>query len=242
MICKCNTKPHFWYFDIYNNYTFMRLYNQRLHSSCLVLKVYEQKYIVWTTYYFSQATKMFMFDALCARIFWYAPWYTETIKITWNIWHSCFSVKCESSKKKKKSILEVNFRKYKIYFWKFCLCDICHTHKVYFLHPPKFDTQQIKPFGTAVFNALAITLINLLINHLFLNSRTHLKRHVCDCQIISSTSFSINCVFYVECVIWDELRQRKKLFYSLIKDVIDGHIKDIREKRLIHYCFHNFKN
>lgn len=104
MICKCNTKPHFWYFDIYNNYTFMRLYNQRLHSSCLVLKVYEQKYIVWTTYYFSQATKMFMFDALCARIFWYAPWYTETIKITWNIWHSCFSVKCESSKKKKKKV------------------------------------------------------------------------------------------------------------------------------------------
>lgn len=99
-----------------------------------------------TTYYFSQATKMFMFDALCARIFWYASWYTETIKVTWNIWHSCFSVKCKSGKKKR-VYFEVNFRNYKIYFWKFCLSDICHTHKVYFLHPSKFDTQQIKPFG-----------------------------------------------------------------------------------------------
>lgn len=44
-------------------------------------------------------------------------------------------------------------------------------------------------------------------------------------------------------VIRKELRQREKLFYSLIKNVIDGHVKYItKQEILIPYCFYNFKN
>lgn len=98
-----------WYANVTQNHIFfntltsrtvktaVRLYSQRLHSSCLILKVYKQKYILWTTC-LSQATKVFMFGALCASIFWFALCYTEIIKVMGNIWYSSFSVKCRNSK------------------------------------------------------------------------------------------------------------------------------------------------
>lgn len=76
-------------------------------------------------------------------------------------------------------------------------------------------------------NAIAAPLIKC---HIFLITRAHLEKHIYDCQIISNNSFSIKYALRVECAMWEELRQKKNLPYSVIKDVIDGLIKDI-EKR-----------
>lgn len=128
----------------------------------------------------------------------------------------------ETWKQFKKAYFEMNFRKSKIYFWKLCLCDVCNAYKVYFLHPPRSDTQQVKPLETAVSNAVATPLIKY---HMFLILRTHLKKHIYDCQIILNNSFSIKYALHVECAIWEELRQKKNLFYRSLKIWLMGSLK-----------------
>lgn len=151
--------------------------SHHLHTSSLVLKVCKQKYIAWAIYYLSQVMKVFMIDVLSARLFWHALWYIENVKIMWNIWHNCFSVKCRNSKKYIYSEVELKQN------WNLFL----KVFLVWYTILRKFTlyTHQSLPHINKIFwkgLCLMVQQPQLIKHYVFLTVRTHLKKHSYDCQ------------------------------------------------------------